>query len=256
MTAQRVFADALLAESFTCPPGLIAWNGSDPGRRFAVYRNNVIVGLVDALADTYPVTQALVGETFFREMARLFVRAHPPRSPVLAWYGDAFPAFAETFPPVAALPYLADVARLERLRVQSYHAADAAPLPPAEIAALLADEDALPLVRFTLHPAVGVLRAAHPVVSLWAAHQADDPVGALADVDLAVAEAALVLRPGLDVEITRIEDGAAEFIDNLRHGLALGPAADTAAAFDLAATLGLLIRSGAIIDTNISRSTT
>ena len=256
MTAQNHFADALLMEEFVCPPGLTAWNGSDPGRRFAVYRNNVIVGLVDALAETYPVVQSLVGEDFFRSMAAIFVRAHPPRSPVLAWYGEAFPAFVETFSPLASLPYLADVARLEMLRVQAYHAADAAPLSRTGIATLLADEAALPLVRFTLHPAVGVLRASHPVVSLWAAHQADDPASALGDIDLAVAEAALVLRPGLDVEITRIEDGAAEFIDNLRHGLAFGPAADTATAFDLAATLGLLIRSGAISDTHISRSAT
>lgn len=251
MTTQRVFADALLAESFTCPPGLIAWNGSDPGKRFAVYRNNVIVGLVDALADTYPVTQALVGETFFREMARVFVRAQPPRSPVLAWYGDAFPMFVETFPPAVGLSYLADVARLEMLRVDAYHAADATPLLLADIADLLADAQALPEARFRLHPALRVLRSSHPAVSLWAAHQTDDPAAALAEVDLSMAETALVLRPGLEVEITRIEEGATEFIGHLRHGLTFQQAANTASAFDLAATLGLLIRGGAIVGVDI-----
>ncbi|MDP1606152.1 MAG: DNA-binding domain-containing protein, partial [Rhodocyclaceae bacterium] len=209
-----------------------------------------------ALADTYPVTQALVGETFFREMARVFVRAQPPRSPVLAWYGDAFPVFVETFPPVVDLSYLADVARLEMLRVDAYHAADATPLLLADIADLLTDEQALPEARFRLHPALRVLRSSHPALSLWAAHQTDDPAVALADVDLAVAEATLVLRPGLDVEITRIEDGAAEFIDHLRHGLAFEQAAKTVSAFDLPATLGLLIRGGAIVGVDISRSAT
>ncbi|MDP1605670.1 MAG: hypothetical protein Q8L93_03345, partial [Rhodocyclaceae bacterium] len=108
----------------------------------------------------------------------------------------------------------------------------------------------------TLHPSAGVLRSRHAVVALWAAHQAEDVAAALAAVEPAVAEAALVLRAGLDVEITRIEDGAAEFIDKLRRGLAFGQATDTAATFDLAATLGLLIRGGAIIGVDISRNAT
>ena len=61
MSSHQVFADSLLASLPACPPGLTAWNQSDPGRRFTVYRNNVMVSLIDALADTYPVTQAVVG---------------------------------------------------------------------------------------------------------------------------------------------------------------------------------------------------
>lgn len=270
MTAQGAFAAALLTDVAACPPGLATWNGSDPGRRFAVYRNNVIVGLIDALADTFPVTQALVGEDFFRAMARLFARAQPPRSPVLAWYGDGFPDFIAAFPPAGGLPYLADVARLERLRVECYHAADATPLPRAQIAGLLADAAALPRARFGLHPALRVLRSAHPVVALWAAHRPEAAAGALGGIDLAAGEAALLLRPALDVEIVRVEPDAAVFIDQLRQGCGLGEAAEAATraaigaatsagegegegeatraavAFDLAATLGLLIQGGAI----------
>lgn len=273
VTAQGAFAAALLTDAAACPPGLTTWNGSDPGRRFAVYRNNVIVGLIDALADTYPVTQALVGEDFFRAMARLFVRAQPPRSPVLAWYGDGFPDFIAAFAPAAGLPYLADVARIELLRVECYHAADAAALTLTQIAGLLADAAALPRARFGLHPALRVLRSAHPVVSLWAAHQDEATAAVLGDIDLAVGETALLMRPALDVEIVRGEPGAAVFIDQLRQGCGLGAAADAArraaagedtgvaagegigeaalgecaaVTFDLATTLGLLIQGGAI----------
>jgi putative oxidoreductase len=160
VSAQRHFAEAVLAAEPLCPPGLMAWNGSDPARRFAVYRNNVMVSLIDALADSYPVTQDLVGEEFFRAMARLFVRTHPPRSPVLALYGAGLAEFIESFAPAAVLPYLADVARLEMLRVQAWHAADAAPLGLADFAALLENAPALAATGFDLHPSLAVLRSA------------------------------------------------------------------------------------------------
>ena len=113
MSHQQAIAAALLDPAHPCPPGLTAWNGSDPARRFAVYRNNVIVSLIDALADTFAVTQELVGEAFFRAMAREFAYANPPTSPLLAFYGDTLPDYIEHFPPAASVPYLADVARLD-----------------------------------------------------------------------------------------------------------------------------------------------
>jgi hypothetical protein len=241
------FARALLSPDAPCPAGLRAWNGSDPAKRFAVYRNNVVVSLVDALADSHPVVQALVGVDFFRAMAAEFARANPPRSPVLAWYGEGFADFVAGFPPAAGLPYLADVARLEWLRVEAWHAADADPLPLDEVAALLADATALPGLRLSLHPALRVLRSAHPVVSLWAAHQSEDVAGALGAIDFAAAEAALLVRDGLDVAILRIEPGAAEFVGRLQRGAALGEAAQAAAPFDLPAALGLLLCSGAVV---------
>ncbi|HEY0823832.1 MAG TPA: DNA-binding domain-containing protein, partial [Ramlibacter sp.] len=76
----KSFARALLDAQLPCPGGLRAWNGSDPARRFAVHRNSVVASLADALADTFPVVQALVGEAFFRAMAVSFVRARPPSS--------------------------------------------------------------------------------------------------------------------------------------------------------------------------------
>lgn len=248
MSAHADFAAVLLAPTFACPPGLKTWNGSDPAKRFAVYRNNVVVGLVDALADSYPVVQALVGEEFFRAMAREFVHQSPPRSPVLAWYGQGFAEFTENFPPADGLPYLADVARLEWLRVEAWHAADTEPLPVEHMADLLADADALPQTRFTLHPALRVMTFVHPIVSLWAAHQADDPATELAGIDMALAESALLMRPTLDVEIMHMESGAATFIRHLQTGLPFGQAVAAATDFDLPATLGLLIRSGAIVD--------
>jgi hypothetical protein len=250
MSNHQVFADSLLSPKTACPPGLTTWNNSDPARRFAVYRNNVMVSLIDALADTCPVTQALVGEEFFRAMAGLFARANPPHSPVMAHYGAGFAGFIEGFSAAAELPYLADVARLEMLRVHAYHAADAATVAPEEIGLLLSTPERVPETRFTLQASLRILTSPHAAVSLWAAHQVDDVGSALAEVDTTQPESALIVRVGLDVEITRITTGTATFIRHLQEGLGLGAAGEQALAidarFDVANALGLLLRSGAI----------
>ena len=177
---QSGFVRALLDPTLPAPPGLATWNGSDPALRFAVYRNNVVVSLVAALADTFPVVRELVGADFFTAMARLYVAEQPPSSPVLAHYGDGFADWVGQFEPAAAVPYLADIARLERARVRAYHAADAPLLGADTIAAQLADPERLPAARLQLHPSVTVLASPWAVVSLWAAHQGQ---GRLGDVD-------------------------------------------------------------------------
>ncbi len=245
MSTQTAFAAALLDPGLAPPDGLVAWNGSDPARRFAVYRNNVIVSLVDALADAFPVTQELVGEDFFRAMARVFAFAHPPGSRLMAFYGAEFPAFVGTFPPAAGVPYLADVARLEYLRVQAYHAADAAPMPADKLAAALDDPETLPSLRVVLHPSLRVLASRFAVASLWGAHQG---LLDISEVVPEVPETVLVLRQGLDVEVLRISPADGAFIAALRDCAGLGEAAQAAdLQFDPTGALGLLLQKGAVV---------
>lgn len=243
----KAFAGALLDPGQPPPAGLVTWNGSDPAIRFAVYRNNVAASLVEALADTFPVTRELVGAPFFDAMARCFVAAQPPRSPVLTEYGGGFPGFVASFGPAKALVYLPDLARLELARVRAYHAADAAAVEPTVLAAHLADHHHLPDTRLTLQPSLTVLRSDHAIVSLWTVHQG---VGRIEDVNPSQPECALVLRVGDDVLVLSVTRGTAAFVASLRAGGSLGRAAGAAVArepaFDLANALALLIRHGGI----------
>ena len=95
MSHQAAFAAALLDPQLPCPDGLCSANGADPASRFSVYRNNVQSSLINALADSYPVVQQLVGEDFFRAMAAVFVQQHPPETPLMSRYGEALPAFLD-----------------------------------------------------------------------------------------------------------------------------------------------------------------
>ena len=243
------WALALLDPLLPCPPGLRVWNASDPTLRLAVYRNNVLASLVDGLAASFPVLQALVGEAFFRAMAAVFVRAAPPRSSVLVQYGDGFAGFIAGFAPASGLPYLPDIARLEHARTLAFHAADAAVLTAADAASALSHADRTGELRLVCHPALHLVRSAYPVVALWAAHQ-DDAAIALGDIDLDQAESALVLRPALAVHVIALAPGAAAFVCALWSQADLASAAVGAAqadpGFDLAATLSLLLVQGAL----------
>ena len=166
---------------------------------------------------------------------------------MLAFHGSELPAFIEQFAPAASVPYLADVARLELARVHAYHAADATALSQDRLDQALADIDSVESLHLDCHPSARVIGSPFAVVSVWAAHQG---VGDLADVELGVAENALVVRDGHDVLVIAISCGAAEFVRALQRGACLAQAVDRAIEadplFDLPASLALLLLHGAL----------
>jgi hypothetical protein len=240
---QESFATALLDADRPVPSAVTCHTARAPQKRFAVYRNNVVAGLVAALRTQFPVTEKIVGGEFFAAMARVFVANEPPRSPILVAYGDGFPGFIARFGPAAEIPYLADVARLEIARTRAYHSADAAPLDPSYWQGL--DQFALHGARVALHPSVQILRSPYPVVTIWSMNSGEH---ALASIEDCGAEDALVLRPQFDVQVRRLPVGGAAFLGALALGFTLGEAALSATAdhaeFDLAANLVGLLGAG------------
>lgn len=221
-------------------PGLAA-----PGAaRFAVHRNNVVAGLIAALGAAYPAVRALVGAAFFDAAAQVHVRAHPPRSPVMLGYGAAFPDWIAAFPPAASLPYLADVARLERAWLTAFHAADAAPMTGARLAQVAPER--LADLRFRAHPTLGLVMSRHPVVALWAAAtgRPGDPV------DLARAETAVISRPVDAVQVHVADPGEAALLAALCAGARFGDLVDLVGArgADLGAVLARAFHRGMIAD--------
>ncbi|MEW5751194.1 HvfC/BufC family peptide modification chaperone [Pseudomonas lactis] len=247
MSIQPTFAEALLAPQATCPEGVFSSNGAEPASRFAVYRNNVHSALINALAAAYPVARQLVGDEFFRAMAGLYAQAHPPTSPLINEYGGTFADFIQGFEPAWSVPYLADVARLERLRVRAYHAADCLVLDQHCVLRQLQGCAQLGQLRVGLHPSLATLESSYAVVSVWAAHQAD---GAIASLNPWHAQGGLVLRQGLVVKVFAIDRGSVTFINRLNQGagleMAIADALKASDEFDLHLCLTLLISHDAI----------
>jgi len=240
---QAIFANALLDREGPIPAGLGAPAPADPRRRFAVHRNNMIASLLQTLAARFPAAAKIVGPEFFNAMGRAFVAAHPPRSPMLACYGDEFPDFIDAFAPARDVAYLADVARIEAARTRAYHAADAPPVSAAAFAALPAE--ATDAIRLELHPSVEIIRSRHPIVTIWAMNSGERQ---LAPIKNWCPEDALVVRPRLEVEVRMLPPGGAAFLLALAAGQPLREAALHALAecphFDLTDNVAGLISCG------------
>ncbi len=241
MTGQSEFRAALFDPALAVPPGLTDPQGRSAGKRFDVYRNNVVMSLIEALQSSFPVIRKLVGDEFFDGMARLFVRQHPPTSPLLMFYGAEMPGFLAGFEPAAHLGYLPDMARLELAMRRSYHAADATPIDPAALSAIAPER--LDAVRITLTPATMLVRSDWPLHAIWRFNMVDGaakPVMRPEDV--------LILRQGFDPVPHLVPKGGAALIAALIAGQTLGQAAETVTDpdLDLGATLGLLLQGQAI----------
>ena len=247
------FADALLNPHAAVPDDVRGEHAAERQARLDIYRNNVTVSLAEALADSFDTVRQYVGDAFFRTAAVHYLRRHPPRSALLWRHGEGFPDFLAAYAPAAGLPVLPDLARLEWLRQAAYRASDVAVLPTDELARLLADPAGLPGLRLALMPSVQVLRSAHPVVSLWRAHQVPDATADGPAASGAGPEAALVHRDADDAVVIPVCHALARFVEALAAGDTLGDAVARASApmpdgfaLDLQAAWSLLIHHRAL----------
>jgi hypothetical protein len=233
---------AALGDPWAPPPAMTRGRGGAPdARRFSVYRNNVAVGLIGALEARYPASRKIAGDEVFRAIARAFIRAEKPRSPVMIEYGEEFPEFIAASAGVE--PCLADVAWLENAWVQAYHAADAASASIANLAGL--SPDLLPGTRIAFHPAARLLRFSTPAASTWSSVQSGHDFRTPAD---GVREDALITRPDADVRVRVLPSLAYDFALRLMRGATLIEAAQALndPAFDFGSHLVGLVESGAV----------
>jgi hypothetical protein len=244
------FAPALTNPDIETPGGVTGPNGKQAIKRFNVYRNNVTVSLIDALAGIFPAVRRLTGDEFFRAMARFHLRASPPTSPLLFEYGHDFPDFIARYEYAQSVPWLADIARIERAWLDAYHAADIPPLA-SEALATVPPERLADLV-FEPHPATRIVCSEYPALTIFAANRNEDPVE---PIETDGPEDALITRPDMDVIVRHLPAGSAVFLLQLIAGEPLGVAVakaiDACSSFDIAASVAGMIEAGAFMSINL-----
>ena len=252
-TPESLFSQGLLDPGFELPAGLTVHARLATGHRYDIYRNNIMVSLIEALGAVFPAVRHITGEDFFRAMARSHIRATPPKSPLLFEYGRDLPAYIEHYEYARPVPWLADVARIERAWLDAYHAPNAPTLSARRLAAV--QPEALSGTTFKTHPATHIVRSNYNAFALFAAHRNPDiPETAATESP----QATLITRPDIEVCLQRIDPAETEFLQLLMSGCCLGKAAAAAASrpeFNLAAALVRMIEAGAFHDIETGEST-
>jgi hypothetical protein len=214
--------------------------GQGGPRGMDVYRGNVFGNWAQALARAYPIVCRIVGEEFFRRLARAYAHEHPSASGDLNEYGVHLADFVSRFPQTLDLPYLPDVARMEWLAHRAYYAQDPAPF---ELHGL--DESSC--LRLT--PPCALLASEWPLARIWTVHQ-DDYQGAF-DIDLRSGPDRIVVhRAGWRVQVRSLAPGDYCFLSMIREGRTLGETLEAAlakeGAFDVSLALARWVDAGVV----------
>jgi hypothetical protein len=209
---------AALFDPLAPVPAPITQKGTSQ-KRFDVYRNNVIISLLEALGDAFPSVRAIAGEQNFSRIARDFIALSPPKTAMMQAFGEEFPSFLKNYTPLKKSLFLADLALAERMWLEAYHARDEEPLGPEAFSSIPAKQ--VPGLIFLSHPATRLAVSRYPVADLFRARECW-PVHGL---DLASSQTMLITRPFLSVMTATIEsDAETAFLSGIIAGKTLGSA--------------------------------
>jgi hypothetical protein len=218
-------------------------------RGVGVYRNNYRGNLHDTLAGAYPVMRQLVGEEFFRLLAKRFIEQNFSHSGNLHRYGSEMAEFLTHFENTQHLAYLPDMAKLEWAYHRAYFADDASPFDLTRLANIAPESYAD--LRWQLHPSCTLLTTEYPVAAIWLAHQ--DGASAEFNIDLnSGGDSLLVYRKDLSMDIINIAPATLHWLQQLQQGISMGAATEATLSthpdFDLATTLRHWLAQGVLID--------
>lgn len=247
--AQLAFRDGLDDDTQAWPARHDGAGQVPANPRFNSYRGNVHATLCDALAVIYPVVVRLVDVRFFRQTARQYLRAYPLTSGDLRGFGSDFPQFLTGLRSLQALPYVADVARLEWALFEVQNAPeDPHRFDLGRFGRI--DDDEWRRLRFRMHRATALVASLYPILRIWEANQ-DDTVPRR-DIDLDAGGVQLLVARTNERDVGARELSVGEY--TLLHAFTTGRALEDAhglvvlvdPAFDLARSLAQFIELGVV----------
>jgi hypothetical protein len=135
--------------------------------RVEVYANGYFYRLLDVLKEDFPATLAVVGADNFHNLVTGYLIDYPPTEPSVYHAGRNLATYLIAHPLCGRWPFLADLARLERATLESFHAADAPALEPGALRALAPTQ--WPALALRAHPATRLVDCAWRVDEVFRA---------------------------------------------------------------------------------------
>jgi hypothetical protein len=180
--------------------------------RLDVYAGMYFFRLHDVLRDEAPRTAVLLGGDAFHNLVTDYLIACRPNHPSLREAGARLPAFLATHATAADRPWLAELARLERARLELVDGPDAEPLTLDMVRARPPEQ--LGELTLRLVPSHALLDDRFRISETWRAIDPAAPGGPVAP-PAPEPETLLVWRPDLDVRHRVVEPAEAVWLRRL-----------------------------------------
>lgn len=216
---QELFVRSIMQEDTTAidalSPHILQKNGIPSRERIDIYRKSVYGALLNALAGIYPVVQKLVGDEFFDRMMQKYIDDYPSCSPDLADFGDRVPEFLDGFEPIAQIPYLHDIARLEWAWHRIFHAKDEEGFDFTQLEHVPEPDQGK--IFFMLPDESVLIHSLYPIIKIWQVNQEDYSGDLAVSLDEGGVKC-LVWRKGYETRIDVVEDNLWPYLVTIAEG--------------------------------------
>jgi hypothetical protein len=178
--------------------------------RWHVYAHGYLARITEAAGLEYAAIRRILGEEAFASLLERYLAVFPPRSFDLSRVGDRLAAFLEFDRLSVDLPFLPELARLERAISEAFVARDAEPVAWGDLVGLGAG--AVAGLRFALTPGIALIRSEWPLHEIWTCRleEEDDAVSIALD---GRPSNVLVYRQDARVRVAGISDGEAALVE-------------------------------------------
>ena len=212
------FGPAAPADS--AAPVMIRGGASGAERVADVYGGGYLTRTREALAEVYEAVHMVLGPRRFAALAAAYTEQHPSHEYNLSFFGRQLEDWLEASAWHRALPFLPDLARLEWLVCQAFHAFDDPPAEASRFASL--PVEAWERARFQFQPSMGLIASAWPIRDIWVARSQPRDT-----IDIALASRPhhlMVHRRGTEVVCEVVEPEAFTLLQHLADGQPLAAA--------------------------------
>jgi uncharacterized protein (UPF0276 family) len=217
--AQKQMKSYVLNQSDENSRSLLNPQGKATGaERMSIYAEGYGVRIHDGLLDTYKAIPHLIGKGRFQELAAEYTQYFHSQEYNLSAVGQSFPEFIPKSEVLKKFPFLFDLAKLELLISESFHAHEKAPFDPSTLQTLSPED--WEVLKLEFQDTVLAIRSEYPIFDLWTAR--NTPIKEIKIKLENHPQKVLISRSHFQVNCELLEPAKFYAIATLKEGKSLG----------------------------------